>query len=119
MLINLTNHTSEKWSQTQIKASLVYGEIVDMPFPAVPAHASEKDVLNLAADITDCICSIGPSAVLCQGEHTLTYSVVSLLKQHGITVIAACSDRMVKETLATDGTTLKEVKFEFIQYRLY
>ena len=35
IFVNHTNHPSARWSAEQISAAQVYGEILDMPFPAV------------------------------------------------------------------------------------
>ncbi len=38
--INLTNHPSTKWGADQLAAAKKYGNIVDIPFPAVDPEAS-------------------------------------------------------------------------------
>ena len=35
MFINFTNHPSNNWGVIQIKESLKYGKIIDLPFPEV------------------------------------------------------------------------------------
>lgn len=68
----------------------------------------------LARDYYNKIIVYHPCAVMCQGEFTLCFQVVELLKQAGIPVLAACSERRVTEK---DGK--KIVEFEFQQYREY
>lgn len=45
-LINISNHASINWEQSQIEE---FGTIVDIPFPVVKANADETDVM-LTAD---------------------------------------------------------------------
>ena len=112
--INFSNHPSEKWEEKQMAASQEYGEIMDYPFPAVPAMASKFEVERLAEDCVEKIRKCNPAAVLCQGEFTLTYQVVTRLKACGILVLAACSERKVIEEKG-----IKVVEFQFQQYREY
>ena len=50
MFINLSNHPTSAWSAGQLDAARQYGDdIVDMPFPVVPATASESDIAALVA----------------------------------------------------------------------
>lgn len=56
-------------------------------------------------------------AVMCQGEFTLTYAIVTRLKKNGITVFAACSRRETEEIRNADGSTQKKVLFSFERFR--
>lgn len=116
--INFTNHGSEKWSQEQIQAANAYGDIVDIPFPAVNSSVTQDDIKILAEKCVNEIMSYNPACVLCQGELTLAYSVIKELLSYGIKVVAACSDRNVKEVIK-DGVTKKTAVFEFVQFREY
>ena len=40
MFINLTNYSSEKWSEKQLNAARSYGEIVDIAFPLIDENAT-------------------------------------------------------------------------------
>ncbi len=123
MLINFSNHPSEKWSDKQKEAAAVYGETVDSPFPAVPSNSDEKEIERLAQEsldrIVDMIDGNPASAVMVQGEFTLTYAVVSLLIERGIRAVSACSDRRVTEIAGEDGKPLKQVEFCFERFREY
>ena len=120
MLINLSNHPSQSWSGKQFSAAHeLYGEITDMPFPAVSAGLCYDEVQTVADELIKKILSIKPDAVMCQGEFTLTYAVVSRLKQRGITVISACSERVAEEKLLPDGRSEKVMIFDFVQFREY
>ena len=52
--------------------------------------------------------SYHPKAVLCQGEFTLAFQLINMLLENEIVVLAACSERIVKE----DGAR-KESYFTF------
>lgn len=114
LFINFTNHPSDKWGLKQRKEAEKYGEIIDIPFPAISALAKEKDIQNLAEKYVDLISRFEPRAVLCQGEFCLAYQVISGLKKRGIVVLAACSERYIKEI-----SNKKEVSFVFEQFRMY
>lgn len=112
--INFTNHPSQYWGEKQREEALQYGEIFDVPFPAVDPWGNEEYISRLAEDCVERILQLHPSAVLCQGEFCLAYQVIYRLKEKGLPVLAACSERMVKET----GQT-KEVTFAFTCFREY
>ena len=73
MLLNCSNHISKNWSEKQLKAASQWGEIIDYPFPQVPAIADEVYISKQADDIVKDIRSMQPSVVMCQGEFTLSY----------------------------------------------
>lgn len=115
--INLSNHPSDCWSQAQTTAAKAYGEIVDMPFPAVPTSMSSREIHELAEEISREIISLKPNAVMCQGEMTLFFAVVTILKANGITVLAACTERNSREIMNDSGKSIKISEFEFKGFR--
>ena len=117
--VNFSNHSSDKWNPKQIEAASKWGSIIDLPFPEVSADASVEDIRLLACDYTDQICSLQPNAVMCQGEFTLTFAIVTMLKSRGITVVSACSSRNTVEAVSVDGTSQKTSIFEFVKFREY
>ena len=98
IFINFTNHPSEKWGDKQLSAAKEYGDVVDIPFPEVSPAATKEEIYDLALKCVNKIVELRPAAVLCQGEFTLCYSVITGLKEKGIKVMAACSRRMVQDT---------------------
>ena len=114
VFINFTNHPSATWEEKQKRAAEQYGRILDLPFPAVEADGDEAYIQELAEHYMDSIEALEPDAVLCQGEFCLTYQIVSSLKEKGILVLAACSERCVEEK-----GDRKEVKFRFQRFRSY
>ncbi|HCT90662.1 MAG TPA: hypothetical protein DF613_04650 [Lachnospiraceae bacterium] len=119
MFLNLTNHNSDLWGQEQREAAFrMGGEIMDMPFPAVAAEASEGDIELQANRLVEKIKMLHPDMVLCQGEMTLTHRLVSLLGKNGIRTCAACSERRIRENVAKDET-VKQAVFRFVRFREY
>lgn len=114
VFVNFTNHPSEKWELKQKDAAEEYGRIIDVPFPMVSPSLDEKGIEELSAEYVNKIMNLRPTAVLCQGEFNLCFSVITELKAKGITVLAACSRRMVEE-----NENIKSVKFEFERFRRY
>ena len=119
MLINCSNHVSKNWSEKQLNAASEWGEIVDYSFPHVSATADEEYINKLANDIVKNIRTMQPSAVMCQGEFTLSYAIITKLLKCGIKVIAACSERKTEEVVLADGNTEKKSFFEFVRFREY
>lgn len=112
--VNFTNHPSERWPENQRQAAEAFGEIVDVPFPAVEPDQDEAYIMRLADEYEEKILAYQPNVVLCQGEFCLVYQIVSRLKEKGIRVVAACSERVVKE----EGN-VKTAVFEFRRFRVY
>ena len=103
--------------EEQKKAAEEYGRIVDIRFPEVDPAWTAEQVKTEADRICREIDKYSVGAVMCQGEFTLTYSIVSRLKKKGITVLAACSRRRTEEILNDDGTIQKKVIFSFEGFR--
>jgi hypothetical protein len=119
MLINFTNHPSAKWSQEQLNAAEFYGEILDFPFPAVEPGGDEEYIAKLAARYAKRILANNPAAVLCQGEMTLAFAVANILAAEGITVLAACTKRVVTDGIGANGEAIKIAEFGFVRFRAY
>ncbi|UYO61632.1 hypothetical protein LNN31_12665 [Acetobacterium wieringae] len=119
MLINFTNHPSKNWSKEQISAGMKYGNIHDLPFPTVDPGQDENYICELAQVYTDEIITLKPRAVLCQGEFSLAFAVVKKLKEQGIIVLSATSQRVAVEEKNKDGTVNKTAYFKFVNFRKY
>jgi len=118
--INFTNHPSNKWSKEQIAAAKEIGDVYDIPFPNVDPEGDEDYIKLVANDYVKRILANKPSAVLCQGEMTLAFTVASiLLAEHGIPVIAACSERIVTEVAEESGEIRKQSYYKFKKFREY
>ncbi|MCR4892940.1 MAG: hypothetical protein K5989_12255 [Lachnospiraceae bacterium] len=121
MFINLSNHPSEKWDEKQRKAAEEYGNIMDIKFPAVESHGDERYILDLAKEFVESIMEYANEelAVMVQGEFTLTFAIVSELKERGIRVVSACSERNVHNEVNSEGEEVKVTRFEFVRFREY
>ena len=119
MLINLSNHSHDAWSGEQLAAAAVYGDVSDMDFPNVPKSADEVWIAQTAGAVCREILSEHPDAVLVQGEMALTYSIVKLLRDNGITVVCASSERCCETEIAPDGSTVRRSVFRFVRFRKY
>ena len=119
IFVNHTNHPSARWNSEQTAVAKIYGEIVDVPFPAVSPHASSEEIRELVQSNAEKILSLEPAAVLCQGEFNYTFEMVERLKNFGVTVVAATSERVSHEEILPDGTTRQVSTFNFVQFREY
>ena len=117
--INHTNHPSSRWEEGQRHAAEVYGTIVDLPFPSIPADWDEQTVRRLAEENAYEILAQRPAAVLVQGEFSYTVALVERLKAAGIRVLSACSERLVNERVDENGETIRESRFVFRRFRSY
>jgi len=126
MLINFTNHPSEKWTEDQKNSAIeLYGEVKELPFPAVPTSAGASEVSVMADGIIDKILAMREEnpgaedfAVMVQGEFTLTYAVVRRLLARGIKTVSAVSERIVTEQVES-GVVRKTAVFRFAGFREY
>lgn len=119
IFVNHTNHPSEQWGAAQRAAAEKFGEIVDIPFPAVAPNADEVEVLEMVNTNLREILKMKPAAVLCQGEFNYTFAMVEALKKSGVVVLAATSERVVEEIVDADGSAKKVSIFRFVRFRRY
>lgn len=101
------------------KAAKKYGQILDMKFPDIPADYTEQDIEILTNKYFDDILKSKCSCVMCQGEFSFVYCLVSKLKEAGIKAVAACSERNVEEIQNSEGISSKKVTFQFVRFREY
>lgn len=119
VFVNFSNHPSTRWNGDQKEAAEKYGDIVDVQFPLLGPDLSEKDIKKIGDECIAQIIKYSPVAVMCQGEFTLTFYVVSELLRKGITCVSACTRRVSNETMLEDGTVRKESLFVFDGFRKY
>ena len=117
--VNFSNHPSSRWTDDQIKAAKIYGDIIDVSFPLLEANISEEDIIKIGDECVEQIIKNNPTTVMCQGEFTLTFYVVNKLIEKGTTCVAACTKRVAKEIILDDGTVRKESYFVFEGFRKY
>jgi hypothetical protein len=119
MLINLSNHPSNNWTTRQIEAAKEYGEVKDLPFPAIDPFASTEDISELADQYCVEIVNIlnkhsANSAVHLMGELTFCFVLVYKLQHKGIKCLASTTERLV-----TENGNAKTVEFNFCRFREY
>lgn len=119
VFVNFSNHPSSRWSSEQLSAAEEFGRVVDEPFPTVPADMGEAGISRLADEATARILAQRPAAVLCQGEFTLAFAVTERLKEKGVTVLAASSDRGLEMEEEANAGTRKVTVFRFTRFRKY
>lgn len=119
MFINYSNHPSKNWDEKQLAEARVWGDIIDLPFLQVSPEIDSSEVEKMAEEEVSKILKYEPSAVLCQGEFTLCFSIIKRLQLRGIKVLAACSQRVVLEEIRENGQVRKEAIFRFVRFREY
>ena len=119
VFVNFSNHSSGKWSKEQMEAAREYGDVIDVPFPNLVGGLDEDDIKKIGEESINRIMEYNPTTVMCQGEFTLTFYVVGELMKKGITCVAACTKRVSKETVLSDGTVRKESLFVFEGFRRF
>ena len=118
MFINLSNHPSSKWTESQIKAAEQYGEIVDMHFPNVDPAGDTTYIDDLANEYAQRVNSIANgthSVVHIMGEMTLTFAIIIKLQKMNINCVCSTTERIVEEL--DNGE--KKVLFNFVKFRDY
>lgn len=118
LFINLSNHPSGSWSESQLKVAAEYGNIVDLPFPQVNEDGDEKYIEDLVdtyfAKVIELSGNI-PCTIHLMGELNFSFALVNKLKGMGYNCIASTTKRNVIEL--PDGS--KNVAFEFCRFRKY
>ena len=119
IFVNHTNHPSTHWGREQTAAAQTFGEIVDVPFPAVNPQSTSEEICELVQSNAEKILEFEPAAVLCQGEFNYTFAMVERLKNFGVTVVAATTERVSHEEILPDGSTRQVSTFNFVRFREY
>lgn len=119
MLINLSNHPSNKWSTNQMEAAIsLFGEVIDLPFPLVDPCGDESYIELLASEYVSKVIALtkgNPYVVHLMGEMTLSFAILKILTNMGVQCVASTSERVVKEV----GEGRKEATFSFVKFRKY
>ena len=120
VFINLTNHPSKCWDQTQLKAAAAYGtRIIDIPFPAIDPTWTGEQLDKKVEEYLSWVLQYGDPVVLLQGEFLFTFRMVTKLKEAGITVLSARCSREAVENTRDDGTVEKVSTFNFVSFMEY
>lgn len=119
LLINLSNHPLEKWSEAQVAAAkLQFVELVDLPHPNIPPEWELEEVDALAQEYAQkCFALANGSAFSAHimGELTFCLCVIQHLQLQNIVCIASTTDRIVEE----EANGIKRSTFQFVRFRPY
>lgn len=89
-------------------------EIINIAFPIMKPSATSEEIYSKAEETAKKVMSYKPDIVFCQGEFSLCFRIVNLLKENGVRVVTVCNERIIdKET----GRMIPE--FRFVQFRDY
>lgn len=121
MLINHSNHLYSNWaSDQQLKAIELFGDTVDLPFPAIDPHWDmdrvHKEAMNHVSYLVNSYTIEFKKTdlhVLIAGEQSYLIAFYLLARQHGIHCYVASSERNVVENSPNN----KSIQFNFIQFR--
>lgn len=135
LFLNLSNHSTSKWSAKQIDAAKVAAKaimgadpeaevvIINIPFPQVDPSAMPWEVEKLAKEVTaaavyDNADALTSSIVFhIMGEQSFCYHAFKAVEELGYHACVSTTDRKVVEKQNEDGTTVKTAVFEFVQFR--
>jgi hypothetical protein len=129
MLLNLSNHASAKWSAAQKQAAnRLFGEVRDMPFPAIDPAADLDNIVALAQEyVQKCKEQLDRNqqrttsnqhpahAIHIMGEMTFVYQFVKLATAAGLHCVASTTERIALDH--PDGSKTSE--FRFVRFREY
>ena len=118
VLLNLSNHPLSTWNVEQKEAAAVYGEIVELPFPAIDDTADTAYIQALANEYLCKIQAMGNNkntTIHIMGEQTFLYSLLHRLQACGYRCIASTTKRNVE--ILPDGSEKKS--FTFARFREY
>ncbi len=118
ILVNLSNHPFECWSNEQQSASEVYGKCIDIDFPNILPYDDSDAIKKMATEYIGKIMDISDThtvTVHIMGEMSFCHYVVSQLLDRGISCICSTTERHVEER--ENGE--KIVYFKFERFRNY
>jgi|SRR5690554_5098748 len=121
MLINLSNHPYAQWGEEQRLATEMFGECIDLPFPAIDPEGDEEYISRLSEDYLQKILKLTANfpkkeiTIHLMGEMTFVFNLLKKLEMVNIRCIASTTVR--KET--EFGNDKKETQFNFVRFRYY
>lgn len=120
MFVNLSNHPSRDWLPEQLQAALqLASPVFDIPFPSVAPELDGPEFSNLAHAIANQVVDAGARAVMLQGEFTLVYALVNLLRQASIPCYAAATERISASETLPGGVIRKTSDYRFVRFRQF
>ena len=117
MLTNLSNHPISTWSEAQYSyASSRWGEIRDLPFPAVQPELSEDGVMRLVREYLAYLPDKEKGPVYVSGEYSFTYAMVHLLLERGYRVMYVQSENTQTVHSREDGYKERKIEYHFKRF---
>lgn len=126
ILLNISNHPSDKWSEKQKDG---WDIIKDIEFPNINPYASTDEIVSDANHMAWTLPAIIENNlpknrivandeyyIMLQGEFTFCYLLRDLIKDD-YTFVIPTTERKTIETANGDGTVSKISVFEFVQWR--
>ncbi|MBD5134409.1 MAG: metal-dependent hydrolase [Lachnospiraceae bacterium] len=92
VFVNCTEDASDKWEESKILAAKDYGDITDIPMPAISIETTDKEIQELSKDISDKIIKLYPNAVYVKGNGIVMYEIIRILLKKHITVLSDIKD---------------------------
>lgn len=115
VFINLSNLHTNKWPSDRLNGAKEMadgGDIINVAFPLISPAATKEEVEEAAKKCVDKVMTYNPDIVFCQGEFSLCFKIVELLKVMNIKVVTVCNERVISEE---NGSQMPV--FKFIQFR--
>ena len=119
MFINLSNHALQNWSTKQKEEAEKYGELIDLPFPNISPYADSVEIDRLVEKYLKKVLEYHNPVVMLQGEFIFTFLLATNLKAAGIKVVAGRSERIVVESVNSEGIPVKKSEFHFAGFMEY
>lgn len=115
VFINCSNMHSNKWPENRLAGAKEIagdGEIINVAIPILDANATKEEVYEKAEITVEKLLSYNPDIVFCQGEFSICFRIVELLKERNIKVVTVCNERviMTENKRQISG-------FKFVQFR--
>lgn len=115
VFVNLSNLHTNKWPEDRLEGARKIadgGEIINVALPLLSADATKELVYEKALEAVEKVMACNPDVVFCQGEFSICFRAVELLKQRGVSVVTVCNERVI-ETVNSRQIS----GFRFVQFR--
>jgi hypothetical protein len=116
MFVNVSNHSSDKWSPEQLKSARQFGEVVDLGFPNVNPNLFSVELEDLVLEWLEKITSLEKDEMIhvhLMGETGFVCRLAMRLSNLKFHVLHSTTARVVEEK--ADGT--KVSIFKFVRFR--
>ncbi len=116
MLLNISNHPSTEWHETQLRAAReLFGSVTDLTHPEIDPEAESDAVLQIVEEFYLKVRETDPAAVHLMGEHTFCHALIPKLQKAGYPVWCSTTRRTVRKVSETEVRRT----FEFVRFRRY